>query len=180
MTDLSHRFKFTKADEFFGRTMPKLDWTVEGLIEQGTFVVLGGEPKTSKTWAILEIAISVATGRPAFNDPSFACEKPRPVFMFLLEDGEYNVQARMEALATSKGMFTADLKKMPLYLRCRKPVCIDEDVGDIIDHIKNWSEENSDMIRIDRNRPAKKRTPQRRERQRGDEKGNGRMSKDKR
>ena len=101
---MTERFTFMKADEFFGRLLPKIDWTVEGLVEQGTFVVLGGEPKTSKTWAILEIAISVATGRPAFNDPTFKCSEPRPVFLFLLEDGEFNVQARMEALAGSKGL----------------------------------------------------------------------------
>ena len=130
------RFDFMSASDFFGRSIPKLDWTVKGLIEQGTFVVLGGEPKTSKTWATLEIALSVATGLPVFNDPVFECDEPRPVFLFLLEDGEYNVQARMEALASSKGLTGDRLKEAELYVRCRKPICLDEDASNIIDHIR--------------------------------------------
>ena len=139
---MTERFSFTKAEDFFGRAIPKLDWTVRNLVEQGTFVVLGGEPKTSKTWATLEIALSVATGRPAFNEPAFECEAPRPVFLFLLEDGEYNVQARMEALASSKGVTEKQLKRMPLHVRCRRPICLDEDADHIIDHINDFMKEH--------------------------------------
>ena len=137
MMTFDTEFEFIRADEFFDKEFPKLDWTVRNLVEQGTFVVLGGEPKTSKTWASLEIALSVASGRPAFNNPDFKTI-PRPVFLFLLEDGEANVQARLSALASSKGMGKDALRMMPLFVRCRKPVSIDEDVHSIIATVRSY------------------------------------------
>ena len=128
---------FERAADFFSKPLPKLDWTVANLIEQSTFVVLGGEPKTSKTWAALEIALSVASGAPCFNQAEFHCNrKPKPVFLFLLEDGKHNVHARMMALAKAKHLTKEHLKAMPLYIRCRKPIDLDLDADDIIAAIK--------------------------------------------
>ena len=133
-------FNLIPAKEFFTRKLPNIEWTVRNLVEQGTFVVLGGEPKTSKTWASLELALSVASGRNAFNSPQFET-KVRPVFMFLLEDGEWNVQARLQALASPKGMNTERLSQMPLHVSCRKPMSLDEDAERIISILLSYSEQ---------------------------------------
>jgi len=138
------RKDFMKAEHFFKRDLPKLQWTVGSLIEQGTFVLLGGEPKTSKTWAALDICLSVASGMNAFGDSEFHTE-PRPVFMFLLEDGEYNVMARLQALAKGKGISDKQIYHMPMYLRCRKPLCIDEEVNSIVNMIDDFMREHELM-----------------------------------
>ena len=131
--------EFVRAGEYFSRPMPKINWTVQSLVEQGTFVILGGEPKTSKTWAGLEIALSVATGTCCFRNPHFkTLPETRPVFMFLLEDNQWNVAARMKALARSKGISDEQSEKMPLFLRCRKPVDIVEEADDIIRMVRTW------------------------------------------
>ena len=132
------RNKIIKADEFFSRPPRKIEWTVRNLVEQGTFVVLGGEPKTSKTWAALEVCLSVASGTDVFNHYEFTTfREPRPVFMFLLEDNEDNVQARMTALAASKGLDQNDLKQLPLYVLCREPLDIVEQADEIIRIVKD-------------------------------------------
>ena len=145
---------FIRAGEYFKIEMPKIDWTVRSLVEQGTFVILGGEPKTSKTWAALEIAVSVATGTTCFRYPSFqALETGRPVFMFLLEDNQWNVAARMKALARSKGINLSKAEAMPLFLRCRKPISIVDQTFEIIKMINDWTTLNPEwppgLIMID-------------------------------
>lgn len=62
--------------------------------------------------------------------------------MFLLEDNQWNVAARMKALARSKGISRAMLERMPLYLRCRKPVDIVQEADDINDIVNNWVREH--------------------------------------
>jgi len=129
--------KIIKADEFFSRPPRKIEWTIRNLVEQGTFVVLGGEPKTSKTWAGLEIALSVASGSDAFNHDEFTTfGQQRPVFMFLLEDNEDNVQARMTALAAAKGMSVQHLTTLPLFILCREPLDIIDQANEIIRIVK--------------------------------------------
>ena len=131
-------FKMHNANEFFSIPPKKLEWTVRGLIEQATFVVLGGEPKTSKTWAVLEIALSVASGTDCFNSHEFTTYKePRPVYLFLLEDGIFNVQARLIALAAAKGISVEDLKSLPLHIRCREPLDLLVDYQSIIDTVND-------------------------------------------
>ena len=134
---------FTKAGDYWGVQMPRIDWTVKSLVEQGTFVILGGEPKTSKTWAGIEIALSVSTGRSCFSNTHFSTlQSGRPVFMFLLEDNHWNVVARMKALAEAKGIDSRRMEHAPLYLRCRKPIDIVDEVADIIYMIKRYKDEN--------------------------------------
>lgn len=136
------RDKMVRASEFFSRPPRKIEWTVRNLIEQGTFVVLGGEPKTSKTWAGLEIALSVASGTDVFNHYEFTTfRKPRCVFMFLLEDNEDNVQARMTALAAAKGLSVEDLTGLPLYLLCREPLDIEEQATEIIRIVQHYHDD---------------------------------------
>ena len=143
MRDDSIHRTLIRAETFFSTPPSKLEWSVRNLIEQGTFVVLGGEPKTSKTWAALEICLSVASGTDCFNHFEFSTfRNPKSVFMFLLEDNEDNVQARLTALGAAKGMSVDDLMKLPLWLRCRKPLSIAEQADEIIDVVnQHWRKE---------------------------------------
>jgi hypothetical protein len=64
--------------------------------------VLAAQEKAGKTWAALDLAVSVATGRPWLDH--FACPTPGPVLVFLGEGGERATVRRIEAIATSKGV----------------------------------------------------------------------------
>lgn len=48
-------------------TIKKIDWLVEGVIKQGSLVMLGGAPSGGKTYVAIELMMSVATGKPFFE-----------------------------------------------------------------------------------------------------------------
>ena len=64
--------------------------------------MLAAQERAGKTWAALDLAVSVATGRPWLDH--FACPNPGPVLMFLGEGGERVTVRRIEAIATAKGV----------------------------------------------------------------------------
>jgi AAA domain len=77
-------------------------WLIQGLWPADAYGVLAAQEKAGKTWAALDLAVSVATGRPWLEH--FACPTPGPVLMFLGEGGERTTVRRIEAIATSKGV----------------------------------------------------------------------------
>jgi archaellum biogenesis ATPase FlaH len=48
-------------------TTKKIDWLVEGVIKQGSLVMLGGAPSGGKTYVAIELMMSVATGKQFFE-----------------------------------------------------------------------------------------------------------------
>src|SRR5690242_4385024 len=53
---------FFDAAVLLRREFSDTPWLVTGLITRGAVAVIGGEPKTTKTWLATEVAIAVATG----------------------------------------------------------------------------------------------------------------------
>jgi AAA domain len=74
--------------------------------------VLAAQEKAGKTWAALDLAVSVACGLPWLGH--FACPTPGPVLLFLGEGGERAMVRRIEAIATNKG---ADVDQLADRLR---------------------------------------------------------------
>jgi AAA domain len=77
-------------------------WLIQGLWPADAYGVLAAQEKAGKTWAALDLAVSVATGRPWLEH--FACPSPGPVLVFLGEGGERATVRRIEAIADSKGV----------------------------------------------------------------------------
>jgi len=77
-------------------------WLIQGLWPADAYGVLAAQEKAGKTWAALDLAVSVATGRPWLDH--FACPTSGPVLLFLGEGGERATVRRIEAIATSKGV----------------------------------------------------------------------------
>jgi len=77
-------------------------WLIQGLWPADAYGVLAAQEKAGKTWAALDLAVSVATGRPWLDH--FACPSPGPVLVFLGEGGERATVRRIEAIATNKGI----------------------------------------------------------------------------
>jgi AAA domain-containing protein len=87
-------------------------WLIQGLWPADAYGVLAAQEKAGKTWAALDLAVSVACGRPWLEH--FACPNPGPVLVFLGEGGERATVRRIEAIAASKG---ADLAEVANRLR---------------------------------------------------------------
>ena len=77
-------------------------WLIQGLWPADAYGVLAAQEKAGKTWAALDLAVSVACGRPWLGH--FACPTPGPVLVFLGEGGERATVRRIEAIATTKGI----------------------------------------------------------------------------
>ena len=93
---------FEPATELLKRHYPKATWLVQGLLKRGGVGLIGGEPKTGKTWALLELALAIASGTKAFGE--FETGTPRPTAYFFAEDLGPDVQHHLRALAVGRGM----------------------------------------------------------------------------
>ncbi len=70
-----------------------ISWLVEGLWEEEGVGILGGAPKSCKSWLALDVAFSVATGTPALG--KYEVKTPGPVLIFAAEDQPQRVRSRL-------------------------------------------------------------------------------------
>ena len=72
-------------------------WLIERLWTHQAVGVIGGNPKSGKTWLALEMAVSVASGTPCLD--VFPVLSPGPVLVYAAEDSTTALRARLETLA---------------------------------------------------------------------------------
>lgn len=77
-------------------------WLVEELWSWRAVGLLAGCPKSNKTWAAIDIAISVASGTKALEN--FPVPKPGRVVFFAAEDPQVFLRERFEAIAARRGL----------------------------------------------------------------------------
>lgn len=78
-------------------------WLVDGICTEQAVMVIGGEPKTAKTWAALELAIAVATDTPFIGEFRVRQADGRGAFLFLCEDNPRSVQNRLRSMIKGRG-----------------------------------------------------------------------------
>lgn len=76
-------------------------WLIEGLWTAQAVGVLGGPPKSLKTWLALEMAVSVASATPCLQ--TFSVLQPGPVLLYAAEDSPSALRGRLESLAHHHG-----------------------------------------------------------------------------
>lgn len=99
---LSTPIDFIDADELLSTDYGDTPWLAQGLVTENAVAVVGGEPKTAKTWAALEIAIAVATKTPAFGEFDVKGAQ-RGAVVFLVEDNARSVRNRVRSLLQGRG-----------------------------------------------------------------------------
>jgi hypothetical protein len=77
------------------------DWLIEGLLIEGETAVLYGEPKVGKTFAAIDMALSIATGRDFHGRPT---GRPRPVIYVIGEGNPRLFQTRCEAWLSARNI----------------------------------------------------------------------------
>ena len=95
--------EFIDAEAMLAIDYGPTPWLVDGICTEQAVMVIGGEPKTAKTWAAIELAIAVATDTPAFGEFKVRNEAKRGAFLFLCEDGPRSVQRRLRSMITGRG-----------------------------------------------------------------------------
>jgi AAA domain len=82
-------------------------WLVQGLWPADAYGVLAAEDKAGKTWAILDLAVSVAAGRPWLG--AFSCPQAGRVLVFLGEGGQRAIVRRLRAICAHKHLAVEEL-----------------------------------------------------------------------
>jgi hypothetical protein len=77
-------------------------WLIEHLWTIHAVGFVSGPPKSFKTWTVLEMAVSVATGLPCLG--AFPVHRTGPVLLYAAEDPASALRLRLQALARHHGM----------------------------------------------------------------------------
>jgi len=75
-------------------------WLVEPLWSAGAVGIIGGAPKSCKTWLALELAVAVASGSPCLG--RFPVATAGPALVFAAEDAPHHIKGRIEGLALAR------------------------------------------------------------------------------
>jgi hypothetical protein len=92
----------TRASELSIDSAPLSHWLIEGLWSDQAVGILGGEPKSCKSFLALDLAVSVASGAPCLR--RFAVQRTGPVLLFPAEDSLAVVRRRLEGICSAAGV----------------------------------------------------------------------------
>jgi len=82
-------------------------WLIDQLWTAQAVGIIGGTPKSYKTWVALEMAVAVASGSACLA--TFAVPSPGPVLLYAAEDSEAALRLRLESLAQHHRLDLASL-----------------------------------------------------------------------
>lgn len=123
--------RFESAAEMFKREYPKAPWLVQGVLPEEAVAVIGGEPKSAKTFFGLELAVAMATATPAAGE--FVVDRKHTVALFLAEDSPRSARARLAAFARGRGLDPVEALAR-VFVQCRGSLDLgsDEDLSNLI------------------------------------------------
>lgn len=95
------KFNVTKLDSYMLRHgEARIQWDIEDWLPAQTVAFVVSPPGSYKTWMILDLAVSIATGKPFLGH--FAVEDPGPVIVIQQEDFHGQVAERIATVANSR------------------------------------------------------------------------------
>ena len=86
---------------------PQTRWLIHGLWADEAVGIVGGEPKCCKSYLVLDMAISVASGSPCLRH--FPVTRKGPVLLYAAEDALHIVRARLEGICSHLELDLAEL-----------------------------------------------------------------------
>lgn len=89
------------------QTEPDTQWLIDLLWGASGVGIIGGTPKSLKSWLGLEMAVSVATGTNCLGRFPVRCAGP--ALIYLAEDAHPVVRDRLEALSRQRGVALSEL-----------------------------------------------------------------------
>lgn len=114
-----------------------VEWTVRGLLVRRSLVVVAADPKASKTWALIEIALAQATATKAFGRYDVA---EGATMLFLNEDSRRSIRNRTRSLLAGRGVSSevaaAACEKVFFRIRQQLDLCNPSDVATIIASVR--------------------------------------------
>src|SRR5438105_2618467 len=86
-------------------------WLIDNLLPQAGAFFIGGSPKLGKSWIGLDATVSVASATPCLG--RFPVETAAPCLIYLAEDPQAHVKARLRGLCQHRGL---DLGSLPIHV----------------------------------------------------------------
>jgi RecA-family ATPase len=86
---------------------PEHRWLIEGLWGAEAVGIVGGEPKSCKSFLALDMAVSVASATPCLR--RFPVARAGRVLLFAAEDSHAVVRQRLDGICATVGLRLADL-----------------------------------------------------------------------
>lgn len=86
------------ARDLINRNPPQPPQLIQGLLHQGSKMVLGGGSKSYKTWSLLDLGMSVATGRPWWG---FETSQSKVLYINL-ELADWSFKERIDSITASR------------------------------------------------------------------------------
>lgn len=97
------------------------DWLVTSLWGEQSVGFIAGTPKSGKTWLALELAVSVASGRPCLG--RFTVRDPGRVLLYAAEDTAQAIKHRVGGIAKARGI---DLERLAVGLITESGLRLDD------------------------------------------------------
>jgi len=95
-------------------------WLIRSLWGRSAVGILGGPPKSCKSYLGLELATSVATGIPALG--CFSVDRRGPALIYLAEDSLPLIRSRLEAICDFRG---CDIRQLDIHVICMPVLRLD-------------------------------------------------------
>jgi hypothetical protein len=96
-------------------------WLVQSLWAASAVGIIGGSPKSAKTWMGLDLAVSVASGTPCLG--AFPVAATGPVLAYLAEDSLDMARERVEGICDHRGL---RIKELELHLITEPTLRLDD------------------------------------------------------
>jgi len=104
---MTKELRVVRAADLEARAPDEPKWLIDGLWGAGAVGVIGGAPKSCKTFLALEMAVAVASGRPCLG--RYAVPGAGAALVFGAEDPPEDVRDRLVGLARARGVDFAAL-----------------------------------------------------------------------
>ena len=104
-------------------TTNQLSWLIENLWLDNAVGLIGGEPKSYKSFAAMSLAVAVASGKPCFGH--YNVKRQGPVILYSAEDSLAMVKDRIEGISAA---MAADFDTLDLHVITTPKLRIDSDV----------------------------------------------------
>lgn len=109
-----------KASDLMARPRMGVDWLVRGVLARKAVTTIAAMSKGTKTWVGTELMIALSTATPLFGQ--FPVPEAGASLAIYVEDGESNLQSRMQSLARGRRM---DPKEATALISYEERVTID-------------------------------------------------------
>jgi hypothetical protein len=121
VSEMSHRFQVLKAAQL-DAAPPEHPWLIGSIWSREAVGIISGPPKSAKTWAGIELAISVASKCPAFG--CYPVQQHGPALIYLAEDSPTILRARIEAICLHRQL---DIQTLDLHVIVTPTLRLDVD-----------------------------------------------------